>query len=117
MAGLYERLRDTTANTLLTKYGQAMTLSWKGSETFNEQTGFVTGGSTQTESVYGVVYPNQRKFRAGEGVVKKTVKIYLNASGLTHTPVEGDLLTVEATTYAIVECDPVDPGGVDVLYD
>jgi hypothetical protein len=103
--------------------GMAMTLRRTAGGTFSPATGSYTGGTTTDYSAWGLIQ-SRTMDRGGDtggrfnGILVQTDDefVLLAASGLTITPVPGDLLVIAAVIYNLVTLIDVRPGGVVLFY-
>lgn len=119
----YANLRDNRVLPRLKKRGVLMYLVKYLSESFNDTTGDVTTGTSTSYPVYGVL-TGSRKRRwnppddARDTLVEETMVdlLYLEATGV---PANFDMtyrLQRGTKVSDIVRIEPLEPGGIPVLY-
>jgi hypothetical protein len=98
---LYTRLQ-ATAERLLSKYGQA------GTVTRYAAPDDIFGGDPVPTPYPAKIFPDTYEAREIDGTVIKTgdVKLYISAVGLPITPEPDDTATCNGKTYRIVTADP-----------
>lgn len=113
----------TTANTMLKKFGQQVTLSHAAAGTYDPATGGLTGGSTTTQYGTGAVVEWDNKQIDGaliRSTDKRLLLSPLNTAGAALTaPVLDDTITdASGIVYTLVDpLKTVAPSGVAVLFD
>ena len=112
--GFYEQKRDVLVVKQLAKYGMDMYLKSTTGIVFDAETGGSTGGTERSTLVRGLKYPVSR--RGKDEIGKDVLDVYLSASGLTDVPTLSHRLQVGSKTYDITDIEPLEPGGVVVMY-
>lgn len=114
----YTDLRDNTADPLIKEFGKPMTLVLKSGGTYSGATGKITVAESETEYPCTGVQVSFKKSEMGSGDVKMgDVKVLLSATGLDVVPDSSYRLKIGDEVYTVVNCDPLRPGGVDVIYE
>ena len=115
---LFERLRDGTGLTLLTKYGDVFRITKNNNGTFVASTG-VYSVSTATQNVRGKMFSLSKEFESFENVQSAESEVYITASGLTFPPQPGMLIN-EAVSgsapYTITKVRKIPESGIAVIY-
>ena len=99
-----------------------MTLRSRTGETFNEATGFVTGGSDVNTSVVGILFPRKTKKRSDGSATTRLWTALISAVdaegvALAVPPTEDHKLVVGDEILEITEVMPLSPANIDVLYE
>lgn len=104
-----------TARKLLAQFGQAMTVSRSVQGAYDPNTG-TTSVTTTTFTDNGVIFPIRDSVSNMEGslIQMDDQQIFFQAS---QAPIPTDQITVGATVYNVVAVKPMEPGGVNVLYE
>jgi hypothetical protein len=117
MSSLFERLRDKTGLTLLTKYGDTFRIT-KNSGTFSASTGSYTVATT-TQTVVGKSFSRGEESAEPELVETAESDIFISASGITFNPARGmGIVEVNRpeTPMTIVEVERIPESGVAVIF-
>jgi hypothetical protein len=115
---LFERLRDKTSVSLLTRYGDVFRVTRSANTTFNPTTGAVSA-STESQDVLGKSFSRDSSFDSGEMVETAEVEIYLTASGVTFTPQPGMAIkepTSSLEPLQITRVQPIPESGTVVMF-
>ena len=104
-----------TADKILTKFGQDITITRRTAGTYNTSTGTATVTET-TQTGTGAIFDWAN--RNIDGILIKTGdrRLLLSAVGLT-APVVNDTVTVGTTVFTIVQVSPFSPAGTVVMYE
>lgn len=104
----------TAALTLLTKFGQAISVV-RNTNTYDPATGDVTGESTTSYS--GVGYPSNyvKRYVDGSTVAQGDI-LLIFASDSGEDPRQGDVFTVGSIVYTAQNVQQVSVQGVNVVY-
>jgi hypothetical protein len=103
----------STASKLLTKYGAAATLTQRSAGAYDVSTGSATVTETAT-TVKAAVFDYPERAIDGTRVLQGDKQAYIAAGGTV--PQAGMFLTWRGVLNAVIDCKPVSPGGVDVVY-
>ena len=103
-----------TARRLLAKFGQSMMLTSQ-TTTYNELTAETTT-TTSTATDKGVIFPDSNGIQslAGSIIQSGDMQVYIN---IATAPQPNDTLTVGSVVYQVVNVKPLEPSGVNVLYE
>ena len=103
------------AKELLTEFGQTATWSHDNNDgTFNPATGVSTGGTSTTYSAKGVLLDFQTNRVNGTSVLATDSRFLMEVG---NKPEVGDIITVNAVAYQVVDVQEVNPAGTPVLYE
>jgi len=105
---------------LVHKWGTPLTLQRVGYSMFSPTKGEYTSTATSSFVVYGVIRASYRMW-AGErfyfGVeVQSGDRDIIISTSASVTPLVGDIIQIKGVAYRLVVCQPVTPGGTDLLY-
>jgi len=104
-----------TAKRLLTRYGQALTIThYDTSDTYDSATG-VAESIPSTQSGYGAIFDYKNSEMDGTLIEKGDKKLLLSAVDIT-APQLTDIVTIAGIDYTIVSINTLSPGGVVVMY-
>lgn len=104
-----------TASRLLTSKGQTATWAHDNQDgTFNPATGATEGGTTTAYSASGVLLDFDTKRINGTSVLA-TDSCFLMEVG--NKPEVGDIITVNAVEYQVMDMQEVNPAGTAVMYE
>lgn len=105
-----------TANTLITRFGVAMTMEIVAQGVFDRETGEMPLTET-TETVTGVLLKGEEKLLSGTLVKVGDRKALIKVGGLANTPAQGYyLVTPDLGRFYIDEVMPLAPHGTALLY-
>ena len=96
--------------------GQAITLTHAVAGVYDPVTGTLTGGSSQTSTVYGITTSY------GAGITNRADSLILSGDkqaiidAVSVVPIPGDTLTIAGAVWKIIAVDAVDPAGVAYLF-
>lgn len=116
-------LKAAQANTMLAKYGQAVTLSRPSTvaPTYNTATGVSTPHTPATYDGVGVTLNYSAFDMANMEVMQGDQRLYLSAlqtdGSAMPEPDNNDFVIIGTTTHTIKTVRKVSPAGVPVLYD
>jgi hypothetical protein len=118
MSNLFERLRDGTGRTLLTKYGEVFRIIKNNEGTFNASTGSFTVAQT-SQDVKGKMFSLDTQFEGSELVEAAENEVYISASGVTFAPQAGMLINevnASGTPLTIIKVRRIPESGAAVIY-
>jgi hypothetical protein len=115
MTGFDYAKARATAERLLGRFGQAMTLVVPGAATGDPWN--PTLGAPVSHACKGVVLDYSVHDRKNTLILAGDRQVYLSTEGLTATPDPAHKLTIGGETLAIVEVKPLNPGGTTILYE
>lgn len=112
----------STANSLITDKGQAVTVTYRTSGAYNTATG--VAGVTETTATGTAVffdYAPGMRFASGGSILAKDKQVLLSAlntaGGLLARPDPGDTITdVASVKWIVVAVDDLSPAGLDIMY-
>lgn len=109
-----------SADRMLKKFGQSVTLTHVTPGAYDPNTGTVTT-TTTTQTGTGVVFDfglhqSGMSFTAGSLIQAGDKQLLLSAVGIT-TPTAGDLVTIGGTIWTIASVKSTAPAGEVVLYE
>ena len=113
MAFNYTGLK-ATARKLLANFGQSMTFSRESEPVYDNETNTVTS-TTITFSDKGVIFPFGKGVSNVNGSIIQTGDQEVFWQGSTE-PKPTDKLTVNGVDYNVIAVMPIEPAGVNVLY-
>lgn len=117
MAGFYESLRDSTVHNLLQRYGLKATLLKTVNAVFNATTGAMDSPGTDQKIAATIVKGTYIKKNGVGSLVKEgDLQVYMSAKAPVSDVLTANRLQVGKDTYEIVKVEPIDPGGVAVMY-
>lgn len=104
-----------TARKLLQGFGQTMTLTRDVAGTYNPETGTIVN-TTQTFSDYGVVLPyGEGSSSVADSLIQQGDRqVFIQMST---EPKTTDKMTIAGVTYNIIAVKPLEPAGINVLYE
>lgn len=110
----YSRL-IATANRLLAKFGQDMTLLALNAPGYDPSTGG-TSGTPASETKTGVIFPYKNGITAMQEslILAGDQQVFIL---LDNAPKPTDKLQVGSREYSIINVKAIEPGGVTVLYE
>lgn len=108
-------LLSATASRLLTKYGEAVTLSYKTGGGVDPATGTVTTPQT-TVTVGGFGYPSRYQKEEIDGAVIKADDVRLVLEKVAERPQSGWSALVDSKQYRVMDVRPVRRSATDVIY-
>ena len=94
--------------------GMAMKIVSKIGQVTDQVNGTVSAGIPKLTNCTGVQYPTTVKTK--DGVLQKTRAVLIGAEGLKVAPVVGMQLRIGSTDFEIIDVEPLEPGGVMVIY-
>ena len=109
-------MNATGIQATLKSKGQAMTLTHAVAGVYDPVAGSMTGGLSQTTTVYGITSSY------GAGITNRADSLILAGDKLaiidavSVVPVPGDQLTIAGAVWSIIAVDAVDPAGVAMLF-
>ena len=112
---LYERLA-ATASRLVERFGSPITLTKSTRAEYDPTAGEFLDSSARTYTGYGVRTEYRANEIDGTRIQSGDARVYLSIV-VGAQPATGDVLTIEGARYAVLECRPLQPGPVVVLYD
>lgn len=118
MSNLFERLRDKTGLSLLTKYGDVFRITKTTAGAFNASTGVNTITSTSQDAV-GKSFSRWEESDQPELVETAESEIYITASGLTFNPARGMTIREVAridVPMTIVKVQRIPESGTAVIF-
>lgn len=104
-----------TAANLLAKYGEPVIVTFTDWAQYNPITGASSGSST-TSTVTAVGYPSKYHTKDMDGVVIQAGDIRLILELITPTPVIGCLVSVNGTTYRIMDVQNIRLSGENIIF-
>lgn len=106
---------QSTADRILKQYGKASTLTIKTPAAYDPTTGIAAVTSTDyAVSIAAFDYPEMDL--TNTNIVRGDKKAYISAKGLTVVPFNNNTITWRGLVHTIINCKPLSPGGVDVIY-
>lgn len=108
------------ADSLLSEFGQSVTLTHITAGAYDPDTGSVTN-TTTTQTGTGAVFDfglhqSGAAFTAGSMIISGDKQLYLSAVGIT-APAAGDQLTIGSDVWSVVSVKTTAPAGTVVLYE
>ena len=113
-------MNATGIRATLKSKGQAITLTHAVAGVYDPVTGTLTGGSSQTSTVYGITtnYNSQTRLsaqmRPDSLILAGDKQAIIDAVSVV--PIPGDTLTIAGAVWKIIAVDAVDPAGVAYLF-
>jgi hypothetical protein len=104
-----------TATTLLTKFGEAVTLTYETNEVRNPATGEITTPATENEAS-GFGYPSRYQNAEVDGTVVQRSDTRLILNKVTQKPEQGWRAQVQGKTFRVMDVQPITKSGADVIY-
>jgi len=104
-----------TVLSLITEYGEAITLTRTSEGAYNSATGTTGAATTTTYTGYGVPEDYQAREIDGEIIQRSDSRLYVNA--ISTTPVPGDTVTLASGTIRIINIYRYVVNAVNVLYE
>ena len=104
-----------TATTLLTKFGEAVTLTYETNEVRNPATGEITTPATENEAS-GFGYPSRYQNAEVDGTVVQRSDTRLILNKVTQKPEQGWRAQVQGKTLRVMDVQPITKSGADVVY-
>ena len=104
-----------TATSLLTKFGEAVALTYETDEVRNPATGQITTPATENE-VPGVGYPSRYQNAEVDGTVVKRSDTRLVLNKVSRRPEQGWRAEVQGKTFRVMDVQPITKSGADVVY-
>lgn len=110
----YDKLK-TTARSLLLNFGQSMTFTRDVAGTYDPTSGSVVN-TTETFTDYGVVLPyGDGSSSVADSLIQQGDRqVFIQIST---EPKTTDKITIAGTTFNIVNVKPLEPAGINVLYE
>lgn len=110
----YDKLKST-ARTLLRNFGQSMTLTRDVAGTYDPTTGVMVN-TQQTFTDYGVVLPyGDGSSSVADSLIQQGDRqVFIQIST---EPKTTDKITIAGATFNIVNVKPLEPAGINVLYE
>lgn len=112
-----------TANKLLVRFGQSLTISHAVLGVYNTDTGTVSNTVT-TQTASGAIFewsPNNPRYGTSNIpaslILDGDKQLYLSALGITAPNVNDTITDVNGKSYVIIMIKPLAPSGVNVLYE
>ena len=112
MASLYDKLQNT-ASSMLTKYGQNLTLTREVETDFNPTTG-AKSQDLFTFTGHGASFDYQSSEIDGELVQTGDIKLLLEKT--TTAPAINDSVRIDNVNYRVMDVKKASPGGTVVFY-
>lgn len=104
-----------TATTLLTKFGEAVTLTYETNEVRDPATGEVTTPATEVE-VSGFGYPSRFQNAEIDGTTVERSDTRLVLNKVSVRPEQGWRAEVQGKTFRVMDVQPITRSGADVIY-
>jgi hypothetical protein len=104
-----------TATSLLSKFGEVVTLVYETDEVRNPATGEITTPATENE-VPGVGYPSRFTNAEVDGTVVRRSDTRLILNKVTQEPAQGWRAQVQGKTFRVMDVQPITRSGLDVIY-
>ena len=104
-----------TATSLLTKFGEAVALTYETDEVRSPATGQITTPATENE-VPGFGYPSRYRNAEVDGTVIKRSDTRLILNKVDEAPEQGWRAQVQGKTFRIMDVQPITKSGADVIY-
>lgn len=105
---------QSTANELLTEFGQAVTINKKVAGAYDPATGKSTV-TTTTETTKGALFDYGSKDIDGQLILQGDKKLLLSQIGITDIDVN-DTVTLGTTTYTVTQVKALNPAGTNVMF-
>lgn len=105
-----------TATEMLTEYGVTATLTKPPRPDYNPATSDVEGGLSNDFEGPAVRDDYNVREIDGSRILRGDARIYLSVDGIPQ-PAPGDLLAFAGETFRVVDCTPIKPADVAVLYE
>lgn len=113
MSSFYARMAATSLR-LITKFGQAITLTSVTTGAYSPATG-AASQTTTTQTVRGVEEAYAQREIDGTNVLSGDKRVVIAASGIT-APQVNDICTMAGTDYMVKKVDTLAPGGTPLTY-
>jgi len=104
-----------TATSLLTKFGEAVALTYETDEVRNPATGEITTPATENV-VPGFGYPSRFQNAEVDGTVIKRSDTRLVLNKVSRRPEQGWSAQVQGKTFRVMDVQPITKSGADVIY-
>lgn len=113
-------MNATSIQATLKSKGQAMTLTHTVAGVYDPVAGSMTGGSSQTTTVYGITtsYNSIARLASAnkpDSMILAGDKLAI-IDAVSVVPVPGDTLNIQGTAWKIIAVDAVDPAGTALLF-
>ncbi len=111
---------QATANRLLTRFGQAVTLTKTVQGSYDPTTGLITNTTTTQTGTGAVMEYNNRNVDGTlikQGDRQLLLSPFLASGGSLVAPAVGDTVTIGGTVYTVTQVKQVNPAGTCVMYD
>lgn len=109
----YQKMVDT-ASSLLTKFGDTVTVTYATSTSYDVATQTYTKSATSTFTGQGVVVPFNKSEIDGETIQAQDLRLILEKT--SREPAIDDVVTWQGSDYRIMSVEIASPGGVDIVY-
>lgn len=104
------------ANTMLTQFGVAATLTRKSSGTYDPATS-LSAVASAADTVKVAIFPYPSKLIDGTTIHVGDMQAFMGTDGVTAAPQAMDNLTIAGVIYKIVNVQNYKPAGDSVLYE
>lgn len=112
----YASLRDNTALPLLTRFGQAVTITNRSTGSYDPDT-LTNTKTTESVTAIGALVNFEDKPRGFSNVEQNDRKLILDAKNMENAPRIGDEVSTEdGQVLKVKEVMPISPGGVPVIW-
>ena len=113
---------QSVATSMLTDFGQPVVLTNYSAGTHNPVTGAITGQTTTTQTVNGVIFDYSRldagaMYNDGTQVEAGDKKLILSSADLTAAPTLKSKVTVGGDSWRVINIKETSPGGVSITYE
>jgi len=107
---------QVTAEKLLIDKGQRVVVRQVTATGYNPATG--SSGSTVTNhtNIPAAVLAFKNMEIDGSKILKGDRKVIISGASLPYVPKVDDLVSIGGVDHKVMSCEPVSPGGVDVIY-
>ena len=105
-----------TATSLLTKFGEAVALTYETDEVRSPATGEITTPATENE-VSGFGYPSRYQNAEVDGTVIKRSDTRLVLNKVSRRPEQGWRAAVQGKTFRVMDVQPITKSGAYVVYN
>lgn len=112
----------TDAAASIAEAGQSLTLTYTGGATYDPATGTTSGAAPDPETVAGVILPLSAFRKTLGSIVEGNQQLLLSAvnsagTAIAAPQVNGTITDANAKVWTITAVEPLNPGGVAIIYD
>lgn len=106
---------STTANNIIAEFGGTVTVTSKGTQTYDIDTGAVVSSDT-VETTKGVITNYDKKDIDGTMILQGDKLLLLSAIGIT-TVKPNAKVTIGTVDYNVIAVNETNPAGIPLLYE